>query len=158
NQLDYVVDALTEAPHTRRAQAVIWKTWEDAGIDDPACLQRMWFRVYDDRLVMACHMRSNDAFKASYMNMYAFTDLQREVAERLSERLGREIAVGQYNHMVDSFHIYGSYFEEFEAFLGTVEARSWDERTWTMAEMQPLIEEARARIARSLERQKAERE
>ena len=57
NQLDYVVDALAEAPYTRRAQAVIWKCWEDAGIDDPACLQRMWFRVYGDRLVMACHMR-----------------------------------------------------------------------------------------------------
>ncbi|MBD3292922.1 MAG: hypothetical protein GF393_08370 [Armatimonadia bacterium] len=155
NQLDYVVEALAEAPHTRRAQAVIWKAWEDAGIDDPACLQRMWFRVFGDRLVMSCHMRSNDAFKASYMNMYAFTDLQREVADRLTEKLGREIEVGQYNHMVDSFHIYGSYFDEFEAFLQTVEARTWDERTWAMAEMQPLVEEARARIAQSLEREKS---
>lgn len=155
NQLDYVLDALTEAPHTRRAQAVIWKCWEDAGIDDPACLQRMWFRVYGDRLVLACHMRSNDAFKASYMNMYAFTELQKTMAQRLSERLGREIAVGQYNHFVDSFHIYGSYFAEFEKFLQTVQARSWEQRTWTMAQVEPLIEEAREKIARDLQ---AERE
>ncbi len=156
NQLDYVVDALASAPHTRRAQISIWKAWEDAGIHDPACLQRMWFRVFGDRLLMACHMRSNDAFKASYMNMYAFTDLQRVVAERLTERLGREIVPGQYNHMVDSFHIYGSYFEEMEAFLETVEARSWEERTWTMAEMEPIIEDARARIEEHLKRERAQ--
>ncbi|MGC9319673.1 MAG: thymidylate synthase [Armatimonadota bacterium] len=154
NQLDYVVDALAAAPHTRRAQAAIWKCWEDAGIDDPACLQRMWFRVFDDRLVMACHMRSNDAFKASYMNMYAFTEVQRLIAERLSDRLGRQIRVGQYNHMVDSFHIYGSYFQEMAAFLETVEQRSFEERTWTMAEMEPIIEEARERINEHLERER----
>ena len=154
NQLDYVVDALANAPHTRRAQISIWKAWEDAGIHDPACLQRMWFRIFGDRLVMSCHMRSNDAFKASYMNMYAFTDLQRLVAERVSERLGREIVVGQYNHIVDSYHIYGSYFEEMEKFLQTVQVRSWEERTWTMAEIEPLIEEARERISRHLERER----
>ena len=48
NQIDYVVDALAETPHTRRAQAVLWKCWDDAGIDHPACLQRMWFRIFDD--------------------------------------------------------------------------------------------------------------
>lgn len=155
NQLDYVIDALAQAPHTRRAQISIWKCWEDAGIHDPACLQRMWFRVFNGRLVMSCHMRSNDAFKASYMNMYAFTELQRVVAERLSERLGREIAVGQYNHIVDSYHIYGSYFEEMKAFLRTLEVRSWEERTWTMAQIEPLIEEARERIKQQLESERS---
>jgi thymidylate synthase len=154
NQLDYVVDALADAPHTRRAQISIWKCWEDAGIHDPACLQRMWFRIYGDHLVMSCHMRSNDAFKASYMNMYAFTDLQRLVAERVSERLGREITVGQYNHIVDSYHIYGSYFKEMERFLQTIQVRSWEERTWTLEQIEPLIQEARERIARDLERER----
>ena len=42
NQMDYVIQALAEAPHTRRAQAITWKPWEDAGISDPACLQRLW--------------------------------------------------------------------------------------------------------------------
>jgi thymidylate synthase len=154
NQLDYVVDALADAPHTRRAQISIWKCWEDAGIHDPACLQRMWFRIYGDHLVMSCHMRSNDAFKASYMNMYAFTDLQRLVAERVSERLGREITVGQYNHIVDSYHIYGSYFKEMERFLQTIQVRSWEERTWTLEQIEPLIQEAGERIARDLERER----
>lgn len=151
NQLDYAVDALVDAPHTRRAQAITWKPWEDAGIIDPACLQRMWFRVFGDELVMNIHMRSNDAFKAAFMNMYAFTDLQRAIAERLSKRLGREIRVGQYTHIADSFHIYGAYFEEFEGFLKTLQARTFEQRTFRTEDVQEIVDEARTQIARSLE-------
>ncbi len=157
DQIQYVVDTLSEAPHSRRAQAVIWKPWEDAGIDDPACLQRLWFRIFDDHLVLAAHMRSNDAFKAAYMNMYAFTDLQRAVAERIGERIGREIKVGQYNHVVDSFHIYGSYFEDFEGFLKSVEARTWEQRTYRTEDVQILIDEAREKIRKGIEKEAAER-
>ena len=153
DQLHYVVDTLAHAPHSRRAQAVVWKAWDDAGIEHPACLQRLWFRIFDDRLVMAAHMRSNDAFKAAFMNMYAFTDLQRALAERISERLGRAITPGQYNHVVDSFHIYGSYFADFEGFLKSVSARTWEQRTYRTEDVQPLIDEARLKLREALERE-----
>ena len=86
-------------------------------IADPSCLQRLWFRVSDGRLHMNVHIRSNDAFKAAFMNMYAFTELQREMAAQLG------LAPGQYMHIADSFHIYGSYFAEFERFLKMTQAR-----------------------------------
>ena len=149
NQLDYIVEELSAVPHSRRAQAVLWKPWTDAGYEHPPCLQRIWCRVFDDRLVMSAHIRSNDAYKAAFMNMYAFTELQRVIAERLSERLAREVRVGQYNHIVDSFHIYGSYYEEFQGFLNLLEARTFEERTFTTEEIAPLLEEARERIAQS---------
>ena len=151
DQIEYAINALAEAPHTRRAQAITWKPWEDAGIHDPACLQRLWFRVFGDELVMNVHMRSNDAFKAAFMNMYAFTDLQRLVADELSARIGRKIGVGQYTHIADSFHIYGAYFEEFEGFLKTLEARSFEDRTFRTEDVQEIIQEAREQIAQSLE-------
>ena len=154
NQLDFVVWQLHEAPHSRRAQAVVWKVWEDAGDEYPACLQRLWFRVFEDRLLMAAHMRSNDAFKAAFMNMYAFTGLQRAMAKRVGERLGRRILVGQYNHVVDSFHIYGSYFDDFKGFLKTVKNRSWEQRTYRTEEVQVFIEEAREKIAAELAAEK----
>ncbi len=154
DQLAYVVDALAEAPISRRAQATTWKPWEDAGCIDPACLQRLWFRVYGDRLVLHADMRSNDAFKASFMNMYAFTDLQRHVAEQLSGRLGRTITPGQYIHTASSFHIYGSYYDEFAKFLESVERRSFEERTYRTDVLQPVIDEARAEIAESLRRER----
>jgi thymidylate synthase len=151
NQLSQVVDALVEATHTRRAQAIMWKPWEDAGIVDPPCLQRMWFRVFNGRLVLNIHMRSNDAFKAAFMNMYAFTDIQRAVAEELSARLHHTIRPGQYTHIADSFHIYGSYFEEFQSFLDLVANRPFERRTFRTEDVADMIAEARALIERSVE-------
>jgi thymidylate synthase len=125
DQIAAAVQKLRSAPHTRRAQAVTWQVWNDMTIADPPCLQRLWFRIAANRLDMTCHIRSNDAFKAAFMNMYAFTELQRQMAEQLS------VAPGQYVHIADSFHIYGSYFAEFEGFLQTVTARPVDQRLYT---------------------------
>ena len=150
DQIEYVINTLVDAPHSRRAQAITWKPWEDNGICDPACLQRMWFRIFDDQLVMNVHMRSNDAFKAAFMNMYAFTDLQRIVAEIVSCKLGRTIHVGQYTHIADSFHIYGAYFDEFEKFLNTLKCRTFEQRTYNTEDVIEIIEEARDRISQSL--------
>ncbi len=127
NQIDAVVAKLREAGHTRRAQAVTWQTWNDVGIHDPACLQRMWFRVEEGKLNLVVHMRSNDAFKAAFMNMYAFTELQRQVATRVG------VEPGQYIHVADSFHIYGSYFREFEAFIQLVNRRPKDDLCYETA-------------------------
>ncbi len=154
NQLDYIVDALAAAPHTRRAQAITWMPGKDAGISDPPCLQRIWCRIFDDRLVMNINIRSNDAFKAGFMNMYAFTDLQRVIAERVSDVIGRPIEVGQYTHIADSFHIYGSYFDEFRGFLRTLRKRTFEERTFRTEEVQEIIDEARVQIRESIGREK----
>ena len=155
NQLELMLEGMAKTPYTRRAQAILWKPGLDQADEHPPCLQRLWCRVFGDQLVMSAHIRSNDAFKAAYMNMYAFTELQKLLAERLSERVERAIQVGQYNHIVDSFHIYGSYFEEFKGFLETLERRTFQQRTFTTAQIAPLIEEAREKIAASLAEEKS---
>ncbi|HAU39103.1 MAG TPA: hypothetical protein DCX07_15490 [Phycisphaerales bacterium] len=125
DQIAAAVAKLKQVPYTRRAQAVTWQVWNDTHIADPACLQRLWFRISGGRLHMNIHMRSNDAYKAAFMNMYAFTELQREMAEQIG------VAPGEYMHIADSFHIYGSYFDEFQGFLKTVRQRSEDERVYS---------------------------
>ena len=148
DQFQYLIEKLGEAPHTRRAQAITWKPDVDPTVDDPACLQRMWFRVYGDELRLHVHMRSNDAFKAAFMNMWAFTDLQQYVAEEVGNRLGRELRCGAYAHMVDSFHIYGSYFQEFGGFLKSLQSREYKDRVWdsTGELVQACFASARAQI------------
>lgn len=148
DQFQYLIDKLAETPHTRRAQAITWKPDVDPTVDDPACLQRIWMRIVGDRLLANTHMRSNDGFKANFMNLWAFTALQLYVAEELSRRLGRVILPGAYAHIVDSFHIYGSYFKEFEGFLKSVRTRSFAERTWNSTDelVQAAFESARAQI------------
>ena len=125
NQIATVIEKLKAVPYTRRAQAITWQVWNDMTIADPACLQRLWFRISDGKLHLNVHIRSNDAFKAAFMNMYAFTELQRIVAKEIG------VEPGEYIHIADSFHIYGSYFEEFEGFLKTLETRSPDQRVYT---------------------------
>jgi thymidylate synthase len=125
DQITGVIERLKAAPHTRRAQAITWQVWNDRNVSDPACLQRLWFRVSGGQLHMNAHIRSNDAYKAAFLNMYAFTELQQSVAEALG------VQPGQYIHIADSFHIYGSYFQEFEGFLQTVRRRSPEERVFT---------------------------
>lgn len=146
DQVAEVVRMLRQAPHTRRAQAVTWQAWRDLGIADPACLQRLWFRVEEPdresdaapRLNLAVHIRSNDAFKAAFMNMYAFTELQRQVAGEVG------VPAGEYLHVADSFHIYGSYFGEFESFLKMLEARP--DRTFTTAFAAPVFADGVRRL------------
>ena len=125
NQIATVIEKLKAVPYTRRAQAITWQVWNDMTIADPACLQRLWFRISNGKLHLNVHIRSNDAFKAAFMNMYAFTELQRIVAKEIG------VEPGEYIHIADSFHIYGSYFEEFEGFLKTLETRSPDQRVYT---------------------------
>ena len=125
DQIERCIRLLKECGFTRRAQAVTWQTWNDLGISDPACLQRLWFRVQNGRLNMVIHMRSNDAFKAAFMNMYAFTELQQIIAGRVG------VEAGEYIHIADSFHIYGSYFTEFQGFLDNVRNRAWPEKVYT---------------------------
>lgn len=126
DQIEECISQLKTCGFTRRAQAVTWQAWNDLGISDPACLQRLWFRVQDGRLNMVVHMRSNDAFKAAFMNMFAFTELQAMVAGRIG------LEPGEYCHIADSFHIYGSYFNEFEGFLNTVKSRTLEQKVYSM--------------------------
>jgi len=152
NQIDAVIEKLKQAPHTRRAQAVTWKVWKDIGISDPACLQRLWFRVQDRKLNMNIHIRSNDAFKAGFMNMYAFTEIQKLVAEQIG------VEPGEYIHIADSFHIYGSYFEEFQGFLRTVEQRKPEERVYTTEFASPFFQEGLVSLLQELDMPREKRE
>lgn len=151
DQIEFIVDKLARAPYSRRAQAVTWKAWFDPQHDDPPCLQRLWLRIFGDSLQLNVHLRSNDAFKAAFMNMFVFTELQKLVAEKISQKTGKKIAVGKYIHIADSYHIYGSYYEEFKRFLITLKKRSFKERTWPTSFARPFFEEGKRRIKQESE-------
>ncbi len=151
DQIDHICRQLAEAPHTRRAQAITWKVWEDTTCYDPACLQSIWCRITeeDDQpfLSMNVRFRSNDAYKAAFMNIFALIQLQKTIAARISEQSGREVKLGRYCHMADSFHIYGSNLAEFEGrFLGAIQKRTFPERTMRYEDVREIMEEARPGI------------
>jgi len=133
NQIEKVIEKLRKAPYTRRAQAITWQPWKDPESEHPPCLQRIWFRVVDGKLTMHVHMRSNDAFKAAYMNMYAFTELQRYVAQRLG------VEVGRYIHIADSYHVYERDWKWFKTFVEQIRSGESRNRWRTTDEFIKMI-------------------
>lgn len=153
DQIEALVEKLSRSGHSRRAQAITWNVDLDPPTDDPPCLQRVWCRLLPGDggsfvLNMNTHWRSRDAFKAAYMNVFALTELQKTIAARIAERSGKEIRAGRYVDVADSFHIYGSYFRDFEGFLKLIEKRSFAERTWDSAYAEPVFAETRERLLR----------
>lgn len=151
NQIEIMCQKLADTPYTRRAQAITWKVWEDNHCYDPACLQSLWCRITEQSgnpmLNMNVRFRSNDAYKAAFMNIFALVQLQKKIAERISEILGKVVKVGRYCHIADSYHLYGSYFEEFKArFLGALEKRTFEERTMRYEDFREIMEAARPSI------------
>jgi thymidylate synthase len=160
DQIDIMCRKLAETPHTRRAQAVTWKVWEDTDCYDPACLQSLWGRMTEEGdgwvLNLNARFRSNDAYKAAFMNIFALVQLQKKMADRISRLLNEAVKVGRYCHMADSYHIYGSNFREFEGrFLGALAKRTFEQRTMRYEAMRGMMEAARPAIlekARSMGR------
>lgn len=151
DQVDYIIKKLSETSYSRRAQAITWNPALDPFTDDPPCLQRIWCRLAElDNgklsLNMNTHWRSRDGYKASFMNIFALTDLQARIAKEISKRTGKEISVGRYTDISDSFHIYGSYADEFKRFLKTVRERPFEEKTWSTEFAAPFFEDAQARL------------
>jgi thymidylate synthase len=151
NQIEIMCQKLADTPYTRRAQAITWKVWEDNHCYDPACLQSLWCRITEQSgnpmLNMNVRFRSNDAYKAAFMNIFALVQLQKKIAERISEISGKVVKVGRYCHIADSYHLYGSYFEELKArFLGALEKRTFEERTMRYEDFREIMEAARPSI------------
>lgn len=148
DQIEVMAAKLAATPHTRRAQAITWQVWEDNTCYDPACLQSIWCRLLRDgegawRLNTNVRFRSNDAYKAAFMNMFALVQLQARIAQRISELSDEEVGLGRYVHQADSYHIYGSYLPEFQGrFLRALETRSFEQRTFRYDAVRDLMEAA----------------
>ncbi len=118
NQVDYIVEKLKNTPYSNRAQAVTWMVWKDEHLHvGPPCLQIIWCKVLDDRLEMHTYWRSRDAYAAAPMNMWAFTNLQKIIADRL------EVEVGQYVDMSESYHVYEENFQRVQNVVNLVKNR-----------------------------------
>ena len=135
NQIQYIIDSLAECHFTRRSQAITWMPTADPKTDDPPCLQRIWCRLVTDdtggmKLNMNTHWRSRDLYKAWFMNVYAMTDLQKIMADKISDKIGKPVGVGRYVDISDSLHIYGSYFDDAMIEVEKMRNSSFTERAW----------------------------
>ena len=64
------------------------------------------------------------------MNVYALTDLQRIIAEKISQRLDKKVKVGRYVDISDSLHIYGKDLVDAEKEVQKMKESPFAERAW----------------------------
>lgn len=113
DQIESVINKLSEQPFTRQAQMITWMPNLDNTCYDPPCLQSLWYRILEDEegvywLNSNIRFRSNDAWGASFMNMFGFIQFNQEViAAGVAEKTGKTVNLGRLNWQADSYHIYG---------------------------------------------------
>jgi len=115
NQIEKIIQKLHENPHTRRAQAITWRPYSDLLSKDPPCLQRLYFRIKHNKLILQTSWRSRDLFKAWEANVNAMIRIQKYVADRLG------IATGEYIDFSNSLHIYGRDIQDVKGMLEKIQ-------------------------------------
>ena len=114
DQIQFVIDDLKRNPSSRRAVILI-RNFEDVSSDDPACLQHIQYFIRDGKLECKVLFRSNDACKASFMNMFALIMLQKRIADALG------IPIGTYTHRANSYHCYARDFESLDMYVARLQ-------------------------------------
>lgn len=113
DQIKTVINKLSAQPFTRQAQMITWMPNLDNSCYDPPCLQSLWYRILEDDegvywLNCNIRFRSNDAWGASFMNMFGFIQFNKEIiAAGIAEKTGKTVNLGRLNWQADSYHIYG---------------------------------------------------
>jgi thymidylate synthase len=155
NQIDTVIEKLSKQPYTRQAQMITWMPNLDTDCFDPPCLQSLWYRIIEDEdgvwwLNCNIRFRSNDAWGASFMNMFGFINFNANViVAGISKKTGKKVELGRMNWQADSYHIYGKDIENAKQLLfDRIATISFEERTFNFHDdfIQEMYNDAEAAI------------
>jgi thymidylate synthase len=110
NQFDRVVETLLNDRDSRRGSIVILNH-EHLSMQtyDVPCTYAINFRIRGDELKMSVHMRSQDAIFGMGNDAPAFSIVQEMMLHALRPSYPG-LVMGEYNHTVDSFHVYERHF------------------------------------------------
>ena len=161
DQIEAVIAKLVKQPFTRQAQMITWMPNIDLDCYDPPCLQSIWYRLLEDEddgiwwLNCNIRFRSNDAWGASFMNMFGFILFSRDViAAEIAKRSGRTVRLGRLNWQADSYHIYGKDIALAKARLfDRLATTAFEDRVFEFADemIQEIYHEAEPAIRHKIE-------
>jgi thymidylate synthase len=141
NQIDAVIEKLSKQPFTRQAQMITWMPNLDTSCFDPPCLQSLWYRILEDEegawwLNCNVRFRSNDAWGASFMNMFGFIQFNKTIiAAGIAQKTGKRVELGRMNWQADSYHIYGKDIASAKQLLfDRIDTIDFSERTFNFAD------------------------
>lgn len=156
DQIEAVIAKLVAQPFTRQAQMITWMPNLDLECYDPPCLQSIWYRILEDEtdgtwwLNCNIRFRSNDAWGASFMNLFGFIMFNRDViAAEVANRSGHPVKLGRLNWQADSYHIYGKDLAAAKARLfDRLGTAPFDSRVYQFSDelIQDIYQEAEAAV------------
>ncbi len=161
NQIEKVIEKLAAQPYTRQAQMITWMPNMDFDCYDPPCLQSLWYRIMeDDKGVqwLNCNVRfrSNDAWGASFMNMFGFIMFNKEIiAQGIANKTGKVVKLGRLNWQADSYHIYGKDIQMAEQQLfNRLEELTFEERVYNFHDpfIKEMFDSAEVKIKQKIQR------
>ena len=116
---------------------ITWMPNLDTDCYDPPCLQSIWYRIVEDddgTYWLNCNIRfrSNDAWGANFMNMFGFTQFNKNIiAKEIEKRTNIKVKLGRLNWHADSYHIYGKDIHDAEQrFFHRLDKTSFKDRTY----------------------------
>ena len=161
DQIEAAIAKLVKQPFTRQAQMITWMPNIDLDCYDPPCLQSIWYRILEDEqdgtwwLNSNIRFRSNDAWGASFMNMFGFILFSRDViAAEIAQRTGKTVRLGRLNWQADSYHIYGKDIAAAKARLfDRMATTTFDDRVFELSDedIREMYDEAEAAVRLKIE-------
>lgn len=100
NQIDRIVEILSNHYFSRRAVISTWQQDLDLFSTHPPCLTSLQFQVRNNSLEISGILRSNDAWFAALPDLIAIFKLQKKVANEL------KLNIGVLNMLSINYHIY----------------------------------------------------
>lgn len=127
------------------------------------CLQSIWYRILEEDGIyyLNCNIRfrSNDAWGANFMNMFGFTQFNREViAAGVARRTGKTVRLGRLNWQADSYHIYGKDLARArQQLFDRLATTRFEDRVLTLRDelIQEIYQEAEAEVIQKIKRHDA---
>jgi thymidylate synthase len=160
DQIEGVIQKLVKQPFTRQAQMITWMPNLDPDCYDPPCLQSLWYRIVEDEdgvgwLNCNIRFRSNDAWGASFMNMFGFTLFNQEIiAAEVARRTGKTIKLARLNWHADSYHIYGKDIHRAKQQLfDRLTSTNFEDRVFNFGDpmIREIYDEAEAMVIQKIE-------
>jgi thymidylate synthase len=159
NQIDAVIEKLSQQPFTRQAQMITWMPNIDLTCYDPPCLQSLHYRIVendDGAWYLNCNVRfrSNDAWGANFMNMFGIIQFNREViTQGIADRADKVVELGRLNWHADSYHIYGKDIEDFTRRLIAHIDEPFEKRVFNFfnPEIQEIYTEAESTVRKKIQ-------
>lgn len=148
---DSVIEELKRNSDTRRACINLGGAINFSN-PHPPCLQLLDFNIREGKLNMTAFFRSNDAVKASAMNMFVLVILLKQTADTLGA------GVGVYTHIAESYHAYSEDWATLENYIALFKEKPLEKRVYHFSEFLRSQEKYHDEYYKMIEERKKELE